>query len=1024
MLTLEAACGRATPAQSPGGSGTVSVHEITMAAPDIIVVEVRDPPIAKGGLFGPFAPDTGPGTIPVVAISDNGSGAIRVRVANTTGMHGQVFGIHGANASVNANRGTFTASVVDLSHVDLLHSVFDGSASGGTLVPRGFVRRVHPLTGQPAYCHVVGPSFEYLRFADTQPTRYLDRAAALNASSYGQIGNTSVTAVYPKSVPYDQGIAYSGGQVNCVSMKHFLHLKLSENLARGGPYSIVFPPEAGLPTAAFSFDDKLTRAMTIRATQVGHRAGDTTKHAFLSLWLPGYGVEGRVDFTAYGLRTFQIIDEKGDKAFEGPIKLQIGPTDLETGQAALLTYASTTVPPKVLSDITRSNPGVVTCPNHGFSSGQVKWFRGIGGMTELEFTTAKITVLDADRFSIGGDTSKFKRYSPGTYLPGYDSLVYDTFQANRAATYIFILDYSAWRAAASGTYRVRIPGLGVSDRFRIDEDVWLAVARNACGGFYNQLNGPLDGRFGYTHPVSFRDGTNGVAIYKSLLPASFSSELQAASPTINSSLGAHPPFITTNRATGFFGGYHDAGDWDAYPFAHAISLYNLLDLCYEKLAAIHPAAAATNFGFPRSTETLDPATYAGTDVLPDAIHQVCYWMDGFRLQQESDGRVPSGIAYSETGGGGSNYEPSWISRQQAFLLAADTPNNFAYAGVAAKLAVQFHAAGFSALGDLWKASAIAAFDWAEAVYRNTAGERDAYFDGMLNLKANARWDDRAYSDAMRSLQVAAEQPRLFAAGCLFRLTSPASVSTSYATIVEKQFGGDLLGIWFGCAAWEYCHAAKANITHKAYYTNGPQGWPAVVARVYGASTGGSCYKSLNRQGSPYISSPTLAASVADCGRAFISSRMHGRADQKHLDLLRSAMIFTHGANQSGICLTTGLGHRNTRCLLHRDVEALGIEPPPGFTTYTYWHNNQGGIVVFNFSTDSPLNFTVEIPTGAFESSFGSKRIVSPYRGSFPAMEAFFENSYMIYQEEFTTHQNITPIQCAAMWLHAHDAARR
>ena len=91
----------------------------------------------------------------------------------------------------------------------------------------------------------------------------------------------------------------------------------------------------------------------------------------------------------------------------------------------------------------------------------------------------------------------------------------------------------------SGLYRIYIPGLGVSDAFRVDEAIWYKVARNAAAGEYHQRNGiALDGRFGYTRGVTFKDGVNDTKIYWSRLPTIFSSEWAVIGQAVPSSEGA------------------------------------------------------------------------------------------------------------------------------------------------------------------------------------------------------------------------------------------------------------------------------------------------------------------------------------------------------------------------------------------------------------------------------------------------------------------------------------------------------
>ena len=114
--------------------------------------------------------------------------------------------------------------------------------------------------------------------------------------------------------------------------------------------------------------------------------------------------------------------------------------------------------------------------------------RGIGGMPQLEGGTFKIIAATKDTFSLqttkGVDvnTSSYPDYNMEAYLSGYNGLIYATYLANRAATFVYGLDYSAWRPRDPGLYRIYIPGLGVSDAFRIDGAVWYKVARNAASG--------------------------------------------------------------------------------------------------------------------------------------------------------------------------------------------------------------------------------------------------------------------------------------------------------------------------------------------------------------------------------------------------------------------------------------------------------------------------------------------------------------------------------------------------------------
>jgi hypothetical protein len=183
----------------------------------------------------------------------------------------------------------------------------------------GSVYQRDPVTGAPSttsgkYATVVGQKNGvekmYLRFGDEMPTQYLNRATVDNPSNWGTIGTRTVTAVYRKTVPLDQGNALpSGNSAHVSTMEHQLFLQLSGNLAQGGPYNISCA--GAFPATPFLFNDKETRACGLHASTVGFRPSDTRKIADFSLWIPGRGTEGRTDLGTYSITTFDLIDSSG-----------------------------------------------------------------------------------------------------------------------------------------------------------------------------------------------------------------------------------------------------------------------------------------------------------------------------------------------------------------------------------------------------------------------------------------------------------------------------------------------------------------------------------------------------------------------------------------------------------------------------------------------------------------------------------------------------------------------------------------
>lgn len=71
------------------------------------------------------------------------------------------------------------------------------------------------------------------------------------------------------------------------------------------------------------------------------------------------------------------------------------------------------LPTKTITGATQANPGVITAVAHGYSTGTRVPIASVVGMTQLNGNTYTITVVDADHFSIGVDTTAFTAYSSG-----------------------------------------------------------------------------------------------------------------------------------------------------------------------------------------------------------------------------------------------------------------------------------------------------------------------------------------------------------------------------------------------------------------------------------------------------------------------------------------------------------------------------------------------------------------------------------------------------------------------------------
>ncbi len=83
------------------------------------------------------------------------------------------------------------------------------------------------------------------------------------------------------------------------------------------------------------------------------------------------------------------------------------------GEVAAHTFELAAVDGSLVTAVTKANPGSVTSADHGFSTGDEVHFHAVGGMTELNANGFTVTVVDANTYTIGVNTSSFTTYTSG-----------------------------------------------------------------------------------------------------------------------------------------------------------------------------------------------------------------------------------------------------------------------------------------------------------------------------------------------------------------------------------------------------------------------------------------------------------------------------------------------------------------------------------------------------------------------------------------------------------------------------------
>ena len=889
-----------------GEAQQVRVGEVSMATPNIIAVEVLDPPFGRGGIVALDAP--------------------RPEANGTWVRHQDAWGI------------------------------------------------------------VVGPARDHLRVEDTPPAAFLDRDAVDEAAAYGPVGGRRVVAVHRKSMPSGSGLLRGpdGGTRTNPTFRHEVFLELDGPLPPG-PHVIAWPRQI-LPDTAFTFDDRSTRAMAIRATQNGHRPADAAKVAALALWLPGGAGNGAVDFRRFGMETFEVLDAQGRSVFSGPVRLRMGPDTPEPGNglpAPLVDYADAAAMPVRLARL--SGEKFTASRPHGLAPGQRIALQRLGGDTDATAVFATVgTVAGAD-FTVRDLSGPL----PQKLAAGAN--VTPAHTANRAATYVFELDYSGFVPQAEGAYRLHIPGLGVSDPIPFADDVWRHAAGLSLAGLYHHRSGiPLDGRFGYSRPAAFRPGA-GVTVYESRLPLVFSSNFDGALVPFEDAV---TPAWSTDRVApdSYWGGYMDAGDWDRR--IHAMEATAVLLGAFE---ATPPERRDRRFGLPRTRELLDHPAYAGTDDLPDVLHEAIWSLDFFRRLQMPDGSVRGGI---ESGAHPMKGEPSFLEHQRVFTYAPDHISSYAYAAGAARLARLLREAGQTAAADLFADSAAAAFRAAERGY----ADPDAYYADALKAAAAAgAFKDVPWAVRRAALQEQARDYRAAAAASLFRLGGDAA----YGRLFEAawQAGWDLYVIRRADAAWDYMNAAGAD--------------PAIVAalRPMFQQRAREIVDAQDRLAWPALKHPYAPAgwgqggppAVHELSMVMRAHRLSG--DPKLLQALHRAHHLIWGANQLGRTLVTGGGIRQATNPLHEDSIAMGVAPPEGITIYGW---GPQAATAYGWLFGPPWSPMPEV--GVAEQA--AQRRIEPSRFALPFHEYLVAYPGVVMQQEYTVQQTIATMAALALYLDA------
>lgn len=437
-----------------------------------------------------------------------------------------------------------------------------------------------------------------------------------------------------------------------------------------------------------------------------------------------------------------------------------------------------------------------------------------------------------------------------------------------------------------GVYRIYIEGIGCSFPFVISDTTWCDVFMLMMKGFYHQRSGIALGLpySEYVRPRCFHPD-DGLKVYHStctLMDSGNGLNARGTDPDNFHNLNAGR---TTQLVENAWGGYFDAGDWDRRIQHLRISrlLFELVDLFSNAVTDIH-------LNIPESTNHL-----------PDIIDEALWNLDCYRRMQTPDGGIRGGIessAHPRFGDG------SWQESLPVMAYAPDMWSSHVYAGDAARAAYILRRYD-AALADTYSNSALRAMAYAEAqwatnFYAMTSSASNAVRDArnlaaieMFRLTKDSAWHAVFAATSLIGSDAAAPEGEGYdQADAMFTyLRTPGGTSTT----LRRRYIHSLTN-FARTMAWGTFQSAFGWTRHNHWI---PIGWGFITGAKF-----------------EYLL------------RAYWLSRD---------DYFRAAAIralqFSSGANPLNMAFTVGLGTNSIRLPLFVDSQMLGVEGPPGITTY-------------------------------------------------------------------------------------------
>lgn len=527
-------------------------------------------------------------------------------------------------------------------------------------------------------------------------------------------------------------------------------------------------------------------------------------------------------------------------------------------------------------------------PDDPFKRAFLSLWTGTGG--GWKFEAGEFEIID-DKSGEVVYRGRIKEGFPAEQVEGFRD------RRNYVGADVSYLDFPDFRK--SGTFRLRVPGLGVSRTFAIGEETWLAAFRQSMHGLLSHRSGIALGtpftKYERPRPMHPEDGVVVFRIPYTMLEG----EADVVKIAIEDMLDSGKPVSEWPVHERAWGGYMDAGDWDRRSqhlsvSRHLVELYKTNPKFFDQTALGLP---------PEETQ----------DHIPDVLNEALWNIAFFRRLQEPDGGVGGGVESTEHPRPG---ERSWEESLVLGAFAPDPLSSFSYASAAA-LAASALVPHDPKLAAEYAESAERAWRWAE---QNT---------GPVLTGAEARSREAGGTRFKREeAEKEIELMRLIAATDLFLLTG----NQTYGGVVREKLpsagaGAEELGAAFRLAMWPPPGADPALIeaARGKVLSNAGKSLKFGQYNAFGIHTQVEQLPMMGYTG--FYSVPeTITGPLLP--RAYLLT-----GDKRFLAGALHAAHYSAGANPLNQTFTTGVGHDFPRHPLHIDSRMSGKEPPDGITVY-------------------------------------------------------------------------------------------